>query len=46
MRVFRLIEIEVLEGGELPHGNLLSNETALGVFSSPENAEAMIRLGI
>lgn len=43
MRVFRLIEIQVLDGGELPHGNLLSSEAALGVFSSPENAEAMIR---
>lgn len=43
MRVFRLIEIQILEGEELPHGKRLSYETALGVFSSPEKAEEMIR---
>ena len=45
MRVFRLIEIQVFdESGKQPNGNILSYETHLGVFSSPENAEEMIRI--
>ena len=44
MRVYRLIEIQVLDGGKLPHGNLFSHETVLGVFSSTQNAEEMIRI--
>lgn len=43
MRVFRLIEIEIDEGRATPDGILRPRETPLGVFSSPENAEAMIR---
>lgn len=43
MRVYRLIEIEVLEGGELPPGNMLSHENPLGVFSTVASAEEMIR---
>ena len=44
MRVYRLIEIQVLDGGKLPQGNLFSHETVLGVFSSTQNAEEMIRI--
>ena len=46
MRVYRLIEIQICEGAMSPDGCLHALETVLGVFSSTQNAESMIRANI
>ena len=45
MKVYRLTAIEV-EGWQKTSGVYAATETSLGVFSSPENAEAMIAIHV